>query len=155
VSSSVTALVTEDAIKTYVDTEVAKPLDIPTGTIILSETDGIIGYTMLADQDDLCVIITDTSGDLGGNNGGAWSSPVADHGHRFHTDSKSCWDENGDLVAFQAGQTGKTTQGLIVNVWHADSKAAAGDRWTEHIAGGDADDTWRPPSRYIARYQRN
>lgn len=154
VSDSPTTLCTEAAIKGYVDTEVAKPLDIPTGTIILSDSAAIAGYTMLVDHDDLTVIITNTGGDLGSNNGEAWTSPVADHSHRFHQDPKQCWDVNGDPMSFQTGQTGKTTQGLIVNVWHADSKAAAGDRHTEMVAVG-GDNTWRPPGRYYARYQRN
>lgn len=154
VSDSATALCTEAAIKGYVDTEVAKPLDIPSGTIILSESASITGYTMLVDQDDLAVIITDTGGNLGSNNGESWTSPVPDHAHRFHKDVKTCWDVNGSEITFHSSQTGKTTQGLIVNVWHADSKAAAGDRYTEPVSVG-ADDTWRLPARYIARYQRN
>ncbi len=153
-TDSATALCTEAAIKGYVDTEVAKPLDIPTGTIILSETDGIAGYTMLVDEDDLAIIITTAQGDLGNNNGESWTNPVSDHAHRFHKDSKLCWDVNGGEILFHSAETGKTTTGLIVRVWHADSKAAAGDRYTEPLAIG-AEDTWRPPARYIARYQRN
>ncbi len=153
-TDSATALCTEAAIKGYVDTEVAKPLDIPTGTIILSESASIAGYTMLADEDDLTIIITDTLGDLGNNNGEAWTAPVANHSHRFHMDSKQCWDANGNPVSIVDPRTGKTTTGLITNVWHADSKAAAGDRFTEKIAYG-GDDTWRPPGRFYARWQRN
>jgi hypothetical protein len=154
-SDSATALCTEAAIKGYVDTEVAKPLDIPSTTIILSESSSITGYTMLVDHDDLQVIITDTAGNLGSNNTGDWDVPVADHSHRFHKDSKTCWDVDGNEIAFHGSQTGKTTQGLIVNVWHADSKAAAGDRYTEPVSNIPGASSWRPPCRYVARYQRN
>jgi len=155
VSSSVTALVTEDAIKTYVDTEVAKPLDIPTGTIILSETNPIVGYTMLVDQDDLSIIITDTSGDLGSNNGAAWTSPVADHVHEWYHGDKTSFDSDGVTPKAVAGSlSGKTTNGLMGKVWHADSKSSTQVLYTSKTASS-GDDTWRPPGRYFARQQRN
>jgi hypothetical protein len=158
-SNSANALCTEAAIKGYVDTEVAKPLDIPSTEIILFDKDTVvIGYTLLTDHDDLTVLITKGSGaggETGGtNNGEAWSSPVADHAHRFHKDNKKTWDVNGNEISFSNPDTGKTTTGLIVRVWHADSTAAAGDRYTEPVAVG-GDDTWRPPGRHFTRQQRN
>lgn len=149
-------LCTEYAIKTYVDTEVAKPLDIPTGTIILSETYPITGYTYLTTQDDLVVIVTGTAlgADVGTNNAGSWTASVADHNHRIHADPKSAWDVNGDPDPYASSQTGKTTQGLIVNVWHADSKARAGDLYTEAVSNVVETD-WRPPGRLYGRFQRN
>ena len=88
-------LVTELAIKEYVDTEVAKPLDIPSAeTILFQSNTQVAGYTLKIDNDDMVVYITKGSGaggETGGDlkTGGQWGHThtlpaLGDHNHQWY-----------------------------------------------------------------------
>ena len=153
-------LCTEYAIKTYVDTEVAKPLDVPTDAIVLFDSDTqIAGYTLQTDQDDMTVLITKGSGAGGGaggsNNGESWTSPVADHVHKWYNGDKTSFESDGETPRSVPGAlSSKTTTGLMGKVWHADSKSSAWELFTSKTASS-GDSTWRPPGRYFTRQKRN
>lgn len=168
-------LVTEYAIKYYVDTEVAKPLDIPTGETILFETDAIVaGYTKKIDKDDMIVYITESASDGGSGEagatdktGGVWGHThtvpaLGDHNHMWYdpygdypggSPTLPFFDENGD----PRPHPGNGPENIIHQA--RKDKGLGGPLYTSNGTATEQDTasnpTYRMPGRNFTRQTRN
>jgi len=131
--------------------------DIPSGQIILFESDvAVTGYTLLTTQDDMVVYITKGSaagGVAGGTLRGTWTQPSHTHGidsegnHQHSTPANThnhkwydfqskgntySWASNGSTqIKIDGDTSGSTTQGLMGEVTSADAKNPDTDFWTQ------------------------
>jgi hypothetical protein len=169
-------LVTELAIKEYVDTEVAKPLDIPTAETILFEKDTLVaGYTLKIDKDDMIVYITKGS-DEGGAPAGTgeadygevvWGHThtipgAGDHNHWWYDPYHQHPDAGSSDVFFDQNgaprpHPGKGPENIIYQA--KKDKGLAGPLYTSNGLGVDKDSgdvpAYRMPGRNFTRQTRN
>ncbi len=168
-------LVTEFAIKEYVDTEVAKPLDIPTGETILFESDATVaGYTKKIEYDDFMVYITESAsdggaGEAGGTSkiGGVWGhthtvAGAGDHNHWWY-DPYGQHPSGGpglpffDDIGAPRAHPGKGPENIIYQA--KKDKGLGGPLYTSNDTGGDTDTgdvpAYRMPGRNFTRQTRN
>jgi len=102
--------------------------DVPSGSIILFEADtAIVGYSLLADQDDMLVYITKGSaagGEAGGTlkSGGTWTQP--NHSHVINTEASHTHTTNSHTLTTSEipshyhtlfGDTGYTSTGSALS----------------------------------------
>ena len=163
-------LVTELAIKEYVDTEVAKPLDIPSAETILFESDATVaGYTKKIEYDDYMIYITESAsdggaGEAGGTSkiGGIWGHThtlpaLGDHNHQwydpYNPSSLPFYDENGAPRA----HPGKGPEYIIYQA--KKDKGLGGPLYTSNGTGSEQESgdvpSYRMPGRNFTRQTRN